>query len=130
MAVNSRAVGFASLTALCVVAALAVAPSAFAQSADKFQDGSSTAYRDQVVRQSAGTSTAAAQSGTFQDDSATGYRDRVVRDGAGTTAGVQDPRYASTVPMINGKPDVVGSGGAQDALARQIYQPGSRLSGY
>ncbi len=129
MAVNSRAVGFASLTALSVVAALAVAPSAFAQSADKFQDGSSTAYRENVVRQSAGSSQAAAQSGTFQDDSATAYRERVVRDGAATT-GAQDPRYASTVPMVDGKPDVVGNRGAQDNLAKQIYQPGSRLSGY
>jgi hypothetical protein len=130
MAVNSRAVGFASLTALSVVAALAVAPSALAQSANKFQDDSATAYRENVVRQSAGSSTAAAQSGTFQDDSATAYRERVVRDGAGTQAGAQDPRYASTVPMVNGKPDVVGNGAAQDDLARQIYQPGSRLPGY
>jgi hypothetical protein len=130
MAVNSRAVGFASLTALCVVAAFAVAPSAFAQSADKFQDDSSTAYREDVVRQSAGSSQAAAQSSAFQDDSGTAYRERVVRDGAGTTAAAQDPRYASTVPMINGKPDVVGSGGAQDGLAQQIYQPGSRLQGW
>jgi hypothetical protein len=130
MAVNSRAVGFASLTALSVVAALAVAPSAFAQSADKFQDGSSTAYRENVVRQSAGSSQAAAQSSTFQDGTSTAYRDNVVRQSAGTAAGAQDPRYASTVPMVNGKPDVVGTGGAQDDLAKQIYQPGRRLSGY
>ncbi|HUJ98591.1 MAG TPA: hypothetical protein VLV85_10115 [Stellaceae bacterium] len=130
MAVNSRALGFASLTALSIVAALAVAPSAFAQSADKFQDGSSTAYRENVVRQSAGSSQAAAQSSTFQDGTSTAYRERVVRDGAGTAAGAQDPRYASTVPMVNGKPDVVGTGGAQDDLAKQIYQPGGRLSGY
>ena len=130
MAVNSRAVGFASLTALSVVAALAVAPSAFAQSADKFQDGSSTAYRENVVRQSAGSSQAAAQSSTFQDGTSPAYRERVVRDGAGTAAGAQDSRYASTVPMVDGKPDVVGNRGAQDNLARQIYLPGSRLSGY
>ena len=130
MAVNSRAVGFASLTALSVVAALAVAPSAFAQSADKFQDGSSTAYRENVVRQSAGSSQAAAQSSTFQDVSSTAYRENVVRQSAGTAAGAQDSRYASTVPMVNGKPDVVGTGGAQDDLAKQIYQPGGRLSGY
>lgn len=129
MAVNLRAVGFASLTALSVAAALAVTPSAFAQSADKFQDGSSTAYRENVVRQSAGSSQAAAQSGTFQDDSATAYRERVVREGAGTAA-AQDSRYASTVPMVNGKPDVVGNHGPQDDMAKQIYQPGSRLSGY
>jgi hypothetical protein len=129
MAVNSRAVAFASLTALSIVAALAVAPSAFAQSADKFQDGSSTAYRENVVRQSAGSSQAAAQSSTFQDGTSTAYRENVVRQSAGT-AGAQDPRYASTVPMVNGKADVVGTGGAQDDLAKQIYQPGGRLSGY
>jgi hypothetical protein len=130
MAVNLRAVGFASLTALSVAAALAVAPSAFAQSADTFQDGSSTAYRENVVRQSAGSSQAAAQSGSFQDDSATGYRENVVRQSAGTATGAQDPRYASTVPMVNGKRDVVGNAGPQDDLAKQIYQPGGRLSGY
>jgi hypothetical protein len=32
--------------------------------------------------------------------------------------------------MVDGKPDVVGNRGAQDNLAKQIYQPGSRLSGY
>ncbi|HUC65222.1 MAG TPA: hypothetical protein VMA53_07340 [Stellaceae bacterium] len=129
MTVNSRAVGFASLTALSVVAALAIAPSAFAQSANTFQDGSSTAYRENVVRQSAGAPQAAAQSGSFQDDSATGYRENIVRQSAGTAA-AQDSRYASTVPMVNGKPDVVGNHGPQDDTARQIYQPGSRLSGY
>jgi hypothetical protein len=36
---------------------------------------------------------------------------------------------ASNVPMVGGKPDLVGDHGSQDALADQIYQPGSRLSG-
>ena len=34
-------------------------------------------------------------------------------------------RLASTVPMIGGKPDVVGAGERQDELAREIYAPGS-----
>jgi hypothetical protein len=33
-------------------------------------------------------------------------------------------RFASTVPMVQGKPDVVGAGGPQDDLAQQIYTPG------
>ena len=37
--------------------------------------------------------------------------------------GVQS-RFASTVPMVNGKPDLVGGGGPQDDLARQIYSTG------
>ena len=32
---------------------------------------------------------------------------------------------ASTARLSSGGPDVVGSGGAQDALARQIFHPGS-----
>jgi hypothetical protein len=33
-------------------------------------------------------------------------------------------RFASTVPMVQGKPDAVGASGPQDDLARQIYTPG------
>jgi hypothetical protein len=33
-------------------------------------------------------------------------------------------RIASTVPMVGGKPDLVGAGGRQDELAREIYTPG------
>jgi hypothetical protein len=36
-----------------------------------------------------------------------------------------DSRLASTSRTISGKADVVGAGGAQDALANEIYQPGS-----
>jgi hypothetical protein len=39
-------------------------------------------------------------------------------------------RTASTVPMVGGKRDVVGAGGHQDELAREIYQPGSHLTGW
>jgi hypothetical protein len=39
-------------------------------------------------------------------------------------------RTASTVPMVGGKRDVVGAGGHQDELAREIYQPGSRPAGW
>jgi hypothetical protein len=33
-------------------------------------------------------------------------------------------RFASTVPMVGGKPDLVGGGGPQDDVARQIYGTG------
>jgi hypothetical protein len=33
-------------------------------------------------------------------------------------------RLASTVPMVGGKPDLVGAGGRQEELAREIYTPG------
>ena len=33
-------------------------------------------------------------------------------------------RLASTVPMVGGKRDIVGAGGQQDTLARDIYTPG------
>jgi len=34
-------------------------------------------------------------------------------------------RLASSAAAVNGKRDLVGAGGAQDALANAIYQPGS-----
>jgi hypothetical protein len=39
-------------------------------------------------------------------------------------------RTASTVPVVGGKRDLVGNGGSQDELAREIYQPGSHLWGW
>lgn len=39
-------------------------------------------------------------------------------------------RLASTVPMVGGARDLIGQHGAQDALANQIYQPGSRPAGW
>jgi hypothetical protein len=39
-------------------------------------------------------------------------------------------RVASTVPTVGGKRDLIGDHGAQDALANQIYQPGSRPPGW
>jgi hypothetical protein len=36
---------------------------------------------------------------------------------------------ASTVPIVGGKRDLVGDGGHQDELAREIYRPGSPLPG-
>jgi hypothetical protein len=39
-------------------------------------------------------------------------------------------RTASTVPIVGGKRDLVGAGGAQDDLARVIYQPGTRGAGW
>ena len=37
----------------------------------------------------------------------------------------QAARLSSTVPMADGKADVVGAGGPQDQLGREIYHPGS-----
>lgn len=41
-----------------------------------------------------------------------------------------DARVASTAPTVGGKPDIIGDHGAQDALANEIYQPGSRMPGW
>jgi len=35
------------------------------------------------------------------------------------------PRVASTVPMVGGKRDLLGDGGAQDELARQMFPLGA-----
>jgi hypothetical protein len=52
--------------------------------------------------------------------------------GPALTAQRRDDRspLASNAPMVAGKPDLVGEHGSQDAIANQIYQPGSRLSGW
>lgn len=52
--------------------------------------------------------------------------------GPALTAQRRDDRspLASNTPMVGGKPDLVGAHGAQDSFADQIYQPGSRLSGW
>ena len=52
--------------------------------------------------------------------------------GPALTAQRRDDRspLASNAPMVGGKPDLVGGHGPQDAFAGQIYQPGSRLSGW
>jgi hypothetical protein len=43
------------------------------------------------------------------------------------SASSSGPRLDATVPIVGGKRDVVGAGGAQDALAREIYQPGQTV---
>ena len=52
--------------------------------------------------------------------------------GPALTAQRPDDRspLASNAPMVGGKPDLVGGHGPQDSFADQIYQPGSRLSGW
>jgi hypothetical protein len=52
--------------------------------------------------------------------------------GPALTAQRRDDRspLASNAPMVGGKPDLVGGHGPQDAFADQIYQPGSRPSGW
>jgi hypothetical protein len=42
----------------------------------------------------------------------------------------QYSRTASTVPTAGEPRDVLGAGGRQDELAREIYQPGSRPAGW
>jgi hypothetical protein len=37
-------------------------------------------------------------------------------------------RLAAGVPMVGGKPDLVGNGGPQDNLAREIYTPGHDIT--
>jgi hypothetical protein len=52
--------------------------------------------------------------------------------GPALTAQRRDDRspLASNAPMVGGKPDLVGGHGPQDTFADQIYQPGSRPSGW
>lgn len=45
-------------------------------------------------------------------------------------AGAANAQVASTAPTAGGKRDIIGDHGAQDALAREIYQPGSRMPGW
>ncbi|HZB90730.1 MAG TPA: hypothetical protein VE397_04760 [Stellaceae bacterium] len=126
-------------TLLLVAAAV---PSALAQSTQgapsyQFQDTTSNSLREQVIRQSAGPAAATASTAaqpTFQDVTSSAFREQVVRQSAHSAADASSSdagsRYASTAAMVAGKRDVVGSAGAQDDLARQIYQPGSRPAGW
>jgi hypothetical protein len=45
-------------------------------------------------------------------------------------AGSSTAQVASTTPTAGAKRDIIGDHGAQDALAREIYQPGSRMPGW
>jgi hypothetical protein len=44
--------------------------------------------------------------------------------------GTTSPRVVSTVPTVDGRTDIVGNHGPQDALANEIYRPGSRPIGW
>ena len=59
----------------------------------------------------------AAQSWDYEND-----REAMARKPAATN---QAARVSSTVPMADGKADVVGAGGSQDQIGRVIYHAGS-----
>ena len=132
MSQRSQAIGSGRF-ALYLAAALAVAPAAFAQTPNgtaQFQDITGSAYRDQVVRQSAGSAAATGSNSQFQDVTGSAYREQVIRQSAGSGAASDGGRVVSTVPTVDGKQDVVGAHGAQDATAREIYQPGRNPTGW
>ncbi len=111
-------------TAALSGALLVPAVSAFAD--DEYGTG-----HEIVIRQAAASSPAAplsaAQSQSLSEQFRLGQNDAF---GASTARrsfqpAAQGSRVASTAPMVAGKPDLVGQGGRQDQLAREIYHPGS-----
>ncbi len=110
-------------TAALSAALLVPAVSAFAD--DEYGTG-----HEIVIRQAAASPPAAplstAQSQSLSEQFRLGQNDAF---GASTAVRsfqpAQGSRVASTAPMVGGKPDLVGQGGRQDQLAREIYHPGS-----
>ena len=60
----------------------------------------------------------------YADDEYGTSHEMVIRQAAASPASLRIG-IASTVPVASDRSDVVGDGGRQDALARQIYHPGS-----
>ena len=110
-------------TAALSAALLVPAVSAFAD--DEYGTGHET-----VIRQAAAAPAVAplsvAQTQALNDQFKVGQNDAF---GASTATrsyqSAQSSRVASTVPTAGGKQDLVGQGGQQDQLAREIYHPGS-----
>lgn len=110
-------------TAALSAALLIPAVSAFAD--DEYGTG-----HEAVIRQAAAAPAVAplstAQSQALSDQFKLGQNDAF---GASTAVrsyqSAQSSRVASTVATAGGQQDLVGQGGQQDQLAREIYHPGS-----
>lgn len=117
MTYNRRLASLARVSFLSVALAFPVATAAYA-------DGDFNISRESVILQSvvdAPVATAQANALELGRNDAFGGVSSAQLSPAGTSV---DSRLASTVPQMGGKRDLVGTGGHQDDLANQIYQPG------
>ncbi len=110
-------------TAALSAALLVSAVSAFAD--DEYGTGHEAVIR-QAAAAPAGAPLSAAQTQALSDQFKLGQNDAF---GASTAmhsyASAPGSRVASTMPTAGGRQDLVGQGGQQDQLAREIYHPGS-----
>jgi hypothetical protein len=74
----------------------------------------------------------AEQQGTLDKQYAVGRNDAfgATRTTQAITAQRDYGRVVATVPMVAGKRDILGDGGAQDALAKQMYPLGTSLNDF
>ncbi len=122
------------ISAIAAVLALPMAPAALAQGAPKWlQQPCTTGQCDAAIMRAArapATTAAPAPSAPMpwaQQPCTVGQCDAAIMRAA--RSGTAPSRSASNAPVV-GQPDVLGHGGSQDELARQIYRPGSRPAGW
>lgn len=120
-----RIKSFARATALSLALIAPVATTAFA-------DDEYGTQHERVISQAASSTPSAplsvAQSNALSDAFKLGQNDAFGASRSSQLAPVGESyvgRLASTDGSANGKRDLVGAGGAQDELARAIYQPGT-----
>ena len=104
---------FSTIVARAAVS-LSLAASAAACASGPASDGSTgnQAYLDQIYRP-----------GEY-DAFGAQTQDQIVRD----ARSYPSSRLAAGVPMVSGKPDILGNGGPQDDLARETYEPGHDIT--
>jgi hypothetical protein len=135
MIAKLRTMSLAAGLALSTALAIPMSSAAFAQVAGE-NDAFGSQQQNAALRaaQSARSpALTAEQRGTLNDAFKVGQNDAFGSSRASqpTLSGEDyQSRLASTVPMVAGKRDLVGSGGHQDALANEIYQPGSHPAGW
>jgi hypothetical protein len=118
---------FASLARVATLA-LALAPIAGAAYADDEYGTGHSAVIAQAASSQPSAPLSAAQVATLNDAFKVGQDDAFGGARSSQLAPVPQgsaSRLASMSRTIGGKPDLVGAGGAQDALAVEIYHPGS-----
>jgi hypothetical protein len=142
MSQSLRITAMARVAALSVALLVPAASGAFAQQSTLeqiYQPGVNNAFgaqsERQVLRAAQAPATApltAEQRRGLEKEFKTGQNDAFGAASAPQpTQLIQEySRTASTVPVVGGKRDLVGDGGYQDELAREIYQPGSRPPGW
>ncbi len=141
MSATTRLFSASRAAAMSLALGLALASTAMAQQpASAYpvgKDASSSSIREGAIRDAARSKPAAAftaeQLKTLNDQFKVGRSDAFGDASAPQplqATGDYRSRVVSTAPAVGGAPDLVGAHGPQDALANQIYAPGSHPAGW